>query len=201
MYEAGDAGRWDIVLWAVQHGCLLHPLALEYACHAGQVEVLQASYNMVSNGEELRAYAASVAAINHQWELLRWGYQGKADFNGGDILKVARAGNLEVLKWLYHNGCPLHSQLCEEAGTCVVMVWALKHGVPMGAAKEKNPAVWQEYRALRRTQEAMRMCCAKANYLVARGREVDECVTHIAALPKEFVLDIVQQLDTIWPQR
>ena len=127
--------------------------------------------------------------------------QTKPKLSEDILLRAARAGDVEIIEWLHQLGCPLHRQMCEQAGSCAALCWADNHGVPLGNVELKNPAVWEAYLALRHAQAEMRICCGKAAFIVAHARQPSKCMRAVAALPKRVVLNSVQRLGTIWPQR
>lgn len=76
----------------------------------------------------------TIAAYNGDMEIINWLYENGCPWSVNACKAAASAGNLELLKWLYQRGCPA------DAGTYTgaafarrrdIMEWALRHRVDL----------------------------------------------------------------------
>ena len=110
----------------------------------GSLSILQDFCNCIlQNGCKWSEYSCSRAAKAGHLDVLKWIRENGFPWNEDTCSNAAKNGHLDVLKWSRENGCPWNEDTCSNAaknGHLGVLKWARENGCPWNEDTCSNAA-------------------------------------------------------------
>ena len=121
---AAAAGHLELFQWATMEGCPWDGYTCIDAAEGGHLDVLKWA---AARGARMGSEVCEVAAKEGHLSVLQWAVLDHGcEPDQYTINSAAKRGDLPMLQWLYHRGCPMTFTTCKDAaagGHTAVLQW------------------------------------------------------------------------------
>ncbi len=130
-WAAAKGQHWEVLLWALQHGCPWTMTTFQRVVRDGCLPIAQWMYEhwfQASCGSPQLRFEDILlfnAAGNGHLHLLQWAYDIGLQGHWLACWEAARGGHLQALQSLRNQGCPWNKSVAECASTYEVLAWAV----------------------------------------------------------------------------